>query len=139
MLYVLASMFGTWVLWAIAVKLDRRRCARGAELEKIARANAQPNNSAAALRNAAEPGDWYDLVGPGRYDIHVAGSSHYRDALLAICGGTRTESGRHRKITAALVYEPENAYDDNAVRVEIDDMTVGYLPKEAALAFHHAT
>jgi len=89
-------------------------------------------------QGSVESGDWYDLVGPGRYDVHVAGASHYQDALLAICGGKRTKTGRHLKVTASLAFEPGNPHDRNAVRVEIKDNLVGYLPREVAIAFHKA-
>ena len=53
--------------------------------------------------------------GPG---MEVVGESHYRDAIAGIAGGTRREAVR--LVTwAALVPEPENQYDRNAVGVRI--------------------
>ena len=39
------------------------------------------------------------------------------------------------EITAALVPEPTNKHDPNAVQVEIDARRVGYLSREDALAY----
>jgi hypothetical protein len=62
--------------------------------------------------------------------VNVAGESHYQDALHEITAGQdRLET------TAALIPEPTNPHDPNAVRVEIDSRLVGYLPRAAALAY----
>ena len=62
--------------------------------------------------------------------MNVAGESHYQDALHEIAGGQdRLET------TAALVPEPTNPHDENAVRVEIDGKLVGYLPRQAAIDY----
>jgi hypothetical protein len=67
----------------------------------------------------------------GREMVNVAGESHYQDALRAIAG-----PGEVRLATEAqLVPEPENEYDPNAVRVEVDGRKVGYLPRDLAPAW----
>jgi len=63
----------------------------------------------------------------------VAGESHYQDALHAIAGDGDGEV--RFEATAALVPEPSNPHDPNAVRVEIDGRLVGYLPRAAAVAY----
>jgi len=69
----------------------------------------------------------------GRELVNVAGESHYQDALHAIAG---SGDGEVRfETTAALVPEPSNPHDPNAVRVEIDGRLVGYLPRAAAVAY----
>lgn len=69
--------------------------------------------------------------GPG---MEVVGESHYRDAIAAIAGGTRREAVR--LVTwAALVPEPENQYDRNAVGVRIGGVKVGHLSRGDAAAF----
>ena len=66
----------------------------------------------------------------GRELINVAGESHYQDALRELAGDeTRLEA------TAALIPEPDNPHDANAVRVEIDGKKVGYLPRDVAPAY----
>ncbi len=63
----------------------------------------------------------------------MAGESHYQEALREIAG---TAEGEVRlEVTAALVPEPANPHDPNAVRVEIDGRLVGYLPRAAAVAY----
>lgn len=69
--------------------------------------------------------------GPG---MDVVGESHYRDAISGIVGGTRREAVR--LVTwAALVPEPENQYDPNAVGVLIGGVKVGHLSRGDAAAF----
>lgn len=69
--------------------------------------------------------------GPG---MEVVGESHYREAIVGIVGGTRREAVR--LVTwAALVPEPENQYDRNAVGVRIGGVKVGHLSRGDAAAF----
>lgn len=67
----------------------------------------------------------------GHESVNVAGESHYQPALRAVAGEGEV---RHRT-EAHLIPEPENEYDTNAVRVEIDGRKVGYLPRDLAPAW----
>ena len=67
----------------------------------------------------------------GHESVNVAGESHYQEALRSIAG---TGDVRH-EAEAHLIPEPENEYDPNAVRVEIDGHKVGYLPRDLAPAW----
>ena len=71
------------------------------------------------------------LTGPGTYQTEVVGESHYQAALEEICGG-KSEDGKHVKTEASLVLEKNNRYDRNAIRVDIQGKTVGYLQLEIA-------
>jgi len=66
--------------------------------------------------------------------INVAGESHYQDALRELAAWDGAEDLR-RETVAALVPEPENPHDRNAVRVEIEGRLVGYLPRAAARSY----
>src|SRR5262249_33544424 len=46
--------------------------------------------------------------------------------------GPRSEEGEDRHVEAHLVLENDNPYDSLAVRVDIEDRTVGYLSREHA-------
>lgn len=72
--------------------------------------------------------------GPGTYNVDVVGESHYQKALGSICGG-RTEKGHRLKIEALLVPEDDNPHDSKAVRISVQDRTVGYLDRETARSF----
>ena len=72
--------------------------------------------------------------GPGTYDVDVVGESHYQEALESICGG-RTEDSQRLEVEAFLVPESDNPDDSEAVRIEIQDQTVGYLDRETARSF----
>jgi hypothetical protein len=75
---------------------------------------------------------------PGRgWIVPVVGESHYQDALQMLywkSGG----SGHDIKVSAALIPEDDNAFDPNAVRVEIESRDVGYLSRELAQAYRAA-
>lgn len=70
----------------------------------------------------------------GGFDVEVVGESNYQQALEAVCGG-RSKDGADSPCTAVLRHEPENPYDANAIRVEVDGRLVGYLNRHAAKAF----
>jgi hypothetical protein len=61
--------------------------------------------------------------------IRVVGTSHYQDALLELAPREADEEIRVQAI-AALVPEPDNPHDPNAIAVHIDDRLVGYLSRE---------
>lgn len=69
----------------------------------------------------------------GRTLINVAGESHYQDALHSLVGNSEGET--RLETTAALIPEPTNTHDPNAVKVEIDGKLVGYLPRQAAIDY----
>lgn len=68
------------------------------------------------------------------YSVEVVGESHYQENLEAICG-ERTPEGENRVIEAVLVLDDTNPLDDQAVRVEIESKTVGYLSRDNARTF----
>ncbi|HVX05677.1 MAG TPA: HIRAN domain-containing protein [Rhodanobacteraceae bacterium] len=74
------------------------------------------------------------LPGPGTYEFNIVGESHYQHALEAICGGRTEESAQH-KSEAVLYLEDSNPYDSQAVRVDIEGQTVGYLSRSDARAY----
>ena len=68
------------------------------------------------------------LICEGGSVFEIVGESHYQAALERIAGG-KTESSVEIDIEAFLVAEPENPYDTDAVKVEIDGYKVGHIPK----------
>ena len=70
----------------------------------------------------------------GSFTVEVVGESNYQPALESICGG-RSRDGAEKYVTATLVPEDSNPYDENAVRVDIEGRTVGYLSRHAAKAY----
>jgi HIRAN domain len=71
------------------------------------------------------------LQGPGTYETEVVGESHYQPALASICGG-RSVDGVKKHVQATLVLEDQNPHDNQAVRIDVSDKTVGYLPRDTA-------
>ena len=65
------------------------------------------------------------------FPLDAVGESNYQEALVAI-------AGRHKRDTqivpvgAVIRREPNNPFDGNAVRVEIEGKLVGYIPREQA-------
>ncbi|MGO9082849.1 MAG: HIRAN domain-containing protein [Streptosporangiaceae bacterium] len=68
--------------------------------------------------------------------VDVVGEQHHQDALEALAAGRNAFGTRRRLLTAALVREPDNEYDPNAVRVEAAGATVGHLSRDDAPRFH---
>jgi HIRAN domain-containing protein len=66
--------------------------------------------------------------------VAAVGESHYQDALIAICGSKRWEKVAFDCL-AALVPEPSNPYDSNAISVQINGRPVGYLSRADARAY----
>lgn len=67
-------------------------------------------------------------------EVAVVGESRYQDALDRICGGKQSQ-GVHHECIAALIPEPTNPFDADAVAVRIEGETVGYLSRSDAQAY----
>ncbi len=76
----------------------------------------------------------FKLKGDGDFDMEVVGESHYQKNFEFICG-PRSKNGEERKVEAALVPDPKNLFDPNAVRVEVQGRIVGHLSREIAKNF----
>jgi hypothetical protein len=74
------------------------------------------------------------IVGDESYRLEVAGERNYLANFERIFG-KRDADGVDEEIEALLVLEPTNPYDPNAVRVEVDGLTLGYLSRHSAPAF----
>lgn len=72
-----------------------------------------------------------NIQGLGDYNLEVVGESNYQEALSRLCGG-RTRDGHFKEVTATLIHEDNNPYDSKAIRVEIENVTIGYLSREDA-------
>lgn len=71
-----------------------------------------------------------------KYPTEVSGESSYRANIEKICGLYDEDEGyKDDSHLAALFLENDNQFDSNAVRVTINDLTVGYLSKPAAKAY----
>jgi hypothetical protein len=66
--------------------------------------------------------------------VRVAGTQAYQDAVLRVVGPPTEGPGSRAswRGEAELVPEPGNHHDANAVRVVVEGVTVGYLPREVA-------
>ena len=72
-----------------------------------------------------------ELDGPGEYLSKIVGESHYQAALESICGG-KTPEGHELEVKALLVHDDNNPHDSQAIKVEIQGKTVGYLDRQQA-------
>lgn len=70
----------------------------------------------------------------GAYSFDIVGEASYQDNLDRLAGG-KTDTGVHVKKLATLVMEKNNPLDPNAVRVDIEGHTVGYLSRAHAQRF----
>lgn len=73
--------------------------------------------------------------------LPVVGESFYQEALHLVADGKAFEVdiSSHLPVQTALIPEPENPYDDNAVRVDIvrgnKTLKVGYLARDLAIKY----
>ncbi len=67
------------------------------------------------------------LLGDGTCDFEIVGEASYQDALEQIAG--RSDESAEHECRALLLADVENPFDDNAVRVTISGLTVGYVPR----------
>lgn len=70
----------------------------------------------------------------GAYTFDIVGEASYQNALDQLAGG-KTDAGVHVKKWATLIIEKNNPFDPNAVRVDIEGQTVGYLSRTHAVRF----
>jgi hypothetical protein len=70
----------------------------------------------------------------GWREVPIVGEASYQGDLEKIAGG-KTEEGVDLYVLAALVPEPNNPYDKNAISIQIGGRTVGYLDRERAITY----
>src|SRR3712207_823595 len=86
------------------------------------------------MRNAC---DVLRLASDDSFPLACVGESHYQTALEAVCG-PRGEEGVDVEVEACVLLENTNPYDPQAVRVDVDGRTVGYLSRPDARAYRRA-
>jgi hypothetical protein len=69
--------------------------------------------------------------------VAIVGEASYQPAISKACGSTKWEDVRC-EISAALVPEPGNPHDSNAVSIYIDGEKVGYLSRGDAIDYRPA-
>ena len=74
---------------------------------------------------------------PDRPDavLQVVGEGSYQPNLRALAGRLTPDGPTNTDFIAALVPEPTNRYDRNAISVRIDGRVVGYLAREEAVRY----
>jgi hypothetical protein len=80
---------------------------------------------------------WPELM---EYDFEVVGESYYQPAIKKIAEQQAAKcinnpEAKFEPLTAHLIPDDYNQYDDKAVRVDIDGMQVGHLSREDARSF----
>ena len=63
------------------------------------------------------------------YTFDVVGESFQRDHLVQLIKNHKSIENGELYTTATLVLEPENDFDPTAVKVMVEGMQVGYIPK----------
>ena len=66
--------------------------------------------------------------------FEVVGESRYQEELQRLAGG-RTPSGHSKLVVAMLFPEEDNPVDPNAVQVVVNELVVGYIPRESCVEF----
>lgn len=74
------------------------------------------------------------FVGNRDFAVKAVGESFYDSNLRELCGPAEDHMRQFAK-TAILTLENDNPYDGNAVRVDVDGLTVGHLSRNDAKRF----
>jgi len=74
------------------------------------------------------------FVGNKQFALKVVGESPYEGNLFELCGPAENHMRQFPR-TAILTLEGDNPYDRNAIRVDIDGLTVGHLSRDDAAWF----
>jgi hypothetical protein len=72
---------------------------------------------------------------PGGIAVNIVGESFYATALAELVGALAGDNFGGTMKWAAVVPEPQNPYDPNAVAIVIDGKKVGYLSRDNAIVF----
>lgn len=64
----------------------------------------------------------------GDQQVDVVEEADYQEVLERLAGG-RSHTGAMKPVVALLTREPDHPHDKNAVRVDVDGETVGYIEK----------
>ncbi|MCA9831758.1 MAG: HIRAN domain-containing protein [Dehalococcoidia bacterium] len=70
----------------------------------------------------------------GNTTLEVVGESRYQDDIWRIVGGRRSGGVRH-PVLAVLRPEPNNKFDPNAIAVQVEGRTIGYLSRDVAARY----
>ena len=65
------------------------------------------------------------------YLYNIVGEQSYQQNLKTIAGAKQAES-KYFQTSAKVISEPDNKFDRNAIKVEIDGLLVGYISKQEA-------
>lgn len=68
----------------------------------------------------------------GRCDFEISGESYKTQNLRELFKIYNVTPGNYHTLDAILKADPSNPYDKNAVEVFIDELSVGYIPKDKA-------
>lgn len=76
----------------------------------------------------------YEWPSQGDFEFDVVGEANYQDSIKSIVGdhGDDTPSEIFK---ALIIPENDNKYDHQAVRIDVNSKTVGYLSREDARSF----
>ena len=82
--------------------------------------------------NATLKTDIFAWPSTGNFNFEIAEESHYQTALNKL---TKEQSKEEEAFTATLAPEDNNPQDSRSVRIDINNMTVGYLRHDNARSF----
>lgn len=76
------------------------------------------------------------LKGDGDFNLKVAGTSNYQDAIKA--AEKSLGSDHSGDFLVSLIPDPKNQYDDKAIKVVHKRKTLGFIPKDETDGIHAA-
>lgn len=99
----------------------------------------RPRRTPSPVSPRLAPSQSRPLTPPTDFPFEIVGESHYQDAIARVVaasenpGRSDPSDSAYCCVTAMLVPQDDNPYDQMAVRVEVDGHRVGYLNRDDAL------
>jgi hypothetical protein len=73
--------------------------------------------------------------GDGEHTIQVVGESNYQASLRWAANGVNTDGPNNPRVYAEIIPEPDNRFDQNAVKIQAAGRLVGSLARPDAAAY----
>ncbi len=98
--------------------------------------NANEGNSEEYLECDPQNKKRHDILGNGEFSFEIAGEASYKSEIKSLVAKEKhKEQSSTTFLTAKLILEDNNAHDRNAVRIDINGKTVGYIPADDAQSY----
>lgn len=137
---IIITILVCYFIFKLSSKSGRKRKAQNKIPTRNTPSDNKQHKSNDSRQQIDRPEQWFawpELMG---YGFEVVGESYYQDAIEKIAKQQEAKYANNpdakiEPLTAYLIPDDYNQYDNKAVRVDIDGMQVGHLSREDARSF----